>query len=147
MARRRTKQTRRRTPKTFNAAKGLESILIANAVTTGFFNVGVGEFFLNKDGLGINQITAREVLSGITGGSFGTSKTLATARPGGGVKYDSIGGTFGETVKANLTNNGGQMLGQLILIPAGFKVFSKLTKQPRSMANRALKMSGLPVRV
>lgn len=146
MARRRTKQTRRRTPKTFNAAKGLESILIANAVTTGFFNVGVGEFFLSKDALQTNQITAREILSGISGGSFGTQITNSFSYAGQTVK-STTGSPFGETIKANLSNNGGQMLGQLILIPAGFKVFSKLTKQPRSMANRALKMSGLPVRV
>jgi len=145
MARRRTrrKTTRRSSPKTINAARVLESALIANAVTQGFFNTTIGEFVFEKGAMNMNQITARELFSGISGGSFGT--TQAVKQLGG--KTAMAGTTFGRTVQDNLANNGGQMVASLILIPAGFKVFSKLTSKPRSMANRALKMSGLPVRV
>lgn len=91
-----------------------------------------------------NQITARELLSGITGGTFGTQVKGGTA-PGG---YQlTLGSPFGQTVQSNLKTNGAAMVGQLILIPAGFKVFTKLTRKPRSTMNKALKMSGLPVRV
>ena len=117
--------------------------MIANAVTQGFFNTTIGEFAMSKDAMNMNQITARELFSGLSGGSFGT--TTAVKQLGG--KVAMAGNSFGDTVKNNLTQNGGQMVASLILIPAGFKVFSKLTTKPRSMANRALKMSGLPVRV
>ena len=146
MARRRTrKKTRRSSPKTINAARVLESALIANAVTQGFFNTTIGDFAFSKSAMAQNQITARELFSGLSGGSFGTmSKAQNVGQLG---MKAGTGMAFGETVKSNLTNNGGQMVASLILIPAGFKVFSKLTTKPRSMANRALKMSGLPVRV
>ena len=145
MARRKTrKKTRRSSPKTINAARVLESALIANAVTQGFFNTTIGDFAFSKEAMSQNQITARELFSGLSGGSFGTmtkgQKTALGYQAGTGL-------TFGKTVQDNLSNNGGQMVASLILIPAGFKVFSKLTSKPRSMANRALKMSGLPVRV
>ena len=146
MARRRTrKKPRRSSPKTINAARVLESALIANAVTQGFFNTTIGDFAFSKSAMAQNQITARELFSGLSGGSFGTmSKATQVGQLG---MKAGTGMAFGETVKSNLTNNGGQMVASLILIPAGFKVFSKLTTKPRSMANRALKMSGLPVRV
>jgi len=148
MARRRTrKKTRRSAPKTINAARVLESALIANAVTQGFFNTTIGDFAFSKDAMGMNQITARELFSGISGGSFGTQKTVSLKQLGGTTAVSQMGSSFGQTVQNNLSNNGGQMVASLILIPAGFKVFSKLTTKPRSMANRALKMSGLPVRV
>lgn len=144
MARRRTrKKTRRSSPKTINAARVLESALIANAVTQGFFNTTIGEFAFSKDAMGMSQITARELFSGLSGGSFGTQ--VAVKQLGGASAM--AGNTFGQTVQNNLSANGGQMVASLILIPAGFKVFNKLTSKPRSMANRALKMSGLPVRV
>ncbi len=148
MARRRTrKKTRRSSPKTINAARVLESALIANAVTQGFFNTTIGDFAFSKDAMGMNQITARELFSGLSGGSFGTTQTITLTQMGGKKSSSVVGDTFGQTVRDNLSNNGGQMVASLILIPAGFKVFSKLTSKPRSMANRALKMSGLPVRV
>jgi hypothetical protein len=143
-ARRTRRKTRRRsTSKTLNLAGVAESALIANAVTQGFFNTNLQEF-IGRSNLAPGQITARELLSGITGGSFGTQVKGGMA-PGG---YQlTVGSPFGATVQTNLTNNGAAMVGQLILIPAGFKVFKKLTSKPRSTMNKALKMSGLPVRV
>jgi hypothetical protein len=66
---------------------------------------------------------------------------------GGGVQYQTFGVPFGEQVKENLKDNGAKMIGSLILIPAGFKVFKKLSRKPLGTMNKALKMSGLPVRV
>ena len=146
MARRRTrKKTRRSSPKTINAARVFESALIANAVTQGFFNTTIGEFAFSTSAMGQSQITARELLSGISGGSFGTMSQAKNVGKLGMVL--PTGMDFGSTVKNNLSNGGAQMVASLILIPAGFKVFSKLTSKPRSMTNKALKMSGLPVRV
>jgi hypothetical protein len=83
------------------------------------------------------------------GGSFGTMSQIKAGGGSTGVRpyMQTVGSPFGLTVRDNLANNGAAMVGQLILIPAGFKVFTKLTRKPRSTMNKALKMSGLPVRV
>lgn len=143
----RRKTTRRRSPKTFNLGSLAESALIANAVTQGFFDCGLQDFLMSTTGGTRGQITGRELLSGITGGSFGTIYTERRAQLGGGTTYNSVGQPFGAQVRENLSNNGAAMIGQLILIPAGFKVFNKLTRKPRSTLNNALKMSGLPMKV
>jgi hypothetical protein len=149
MAARRTRRKtarRSRAPRTLNLAGIAESALIANAVTQGFFNTSLQEFVSQSPGQ-MNQITARELISGITGGSFGTQGTLRTAKIGGGYQISATGSPFAQTVRDNLANNGAAMVGQLILIPAGFKVFTKLTRKPRTTLNKALKMSGLPLKV
>jgi len=150
MAKRKSKRNARRKQRNINLAGLAESALIANAVTSGFFNCGLRDFVMSADGgkgnAGMNVITARELLSGVTGGSFGTSKTTSFTY-GGTTTYSSIGDTFGATVKQNLMDNGANMVVQLVAIPAGFKVFSKLTRKPRSTLNNALKMSGLPLKV
>ena len=149
MARRRSRSRtpRRRTQKNFNLMGLAESALIANAVTQGFFDTSLNDFVFSKTGGTRGQITGRELLSGITGGSFGTQYTERRAQIGGGSTYSSVGQPFADQVRENLSNNGAAMVGQLILIPAGFKVFSKLTSKPRSTMNKALKMSGLPLKV
>jgi len=148
MARRKTsrKTPRTRTPKTLNVAGILESGMIASAVTKGFFNVNIGDFVMSTGAMNQNQITARELISGLTGGSYGTSGSL-NINAGGGNYTIATGADFGTTVKENLSNNGGKMIASLVLIPVGFKVVSKLTSKPRSMINRTAKMAGLPMRV
>jgi hypothetical protein len=151
MAKRKSKRRQARRQKNLNLAGLAESALIANAVTTGFFNCGLRDFVMSTDGggkgaPGMNVITARELLAGITGGSFGTQKTT-TANFSGTLVTSTLGDSFGATVRDNLANNGANMVVQLVAIPAGFRVFSKLTRKPRSTLNNALKMSGLPLKV
>ena len=118
MARRRSrKKTRRSSPKTINAARVLESALIANAVTQGFFNTTIGDFAFSKDAMGMNQITARELFSGLSGGSFGTQSIAKVKQLGGASASITTGASFGQTVQNNLSQNGGQMVASLILIP------------------------------
>ena len=124
-----------------------ESALIANAVTTGFFDTSLNDFLFSTTGGTRGQITGRELLSGITGGSYGTMYSERRANVGGGYTTQSVGMPFSQQVRENLSNNGATMVGSLILIPAGFKVFQKLTSKPRSTMNKALKMSGLPLKV
>jgi len=148
MARRKTRRKpTRRAPKTFNLGSLAESALIANAVTTGFFDSSLQDFLFSTTGGTRGQITGRELLSGITGGSFGTIYRERRAQLGGGSTYNTVGQPFGAQVRENLTNNGAAMVVQLVAIPAGFKVFNKLTRKPRGTLNKALKMSGLPVKV
>ena len=149
MARRRSRSKTPRKPrsKTINAAGVVEATMIANAVTQGFFNVGIGQFVMNTNSMTGSQITARELISGLTGGSYGTMSSIKLPKVGGGYQTLTSGMTFGDQIKENLSNNGGKMVMSLVLIPAGFKAFKKLTSKPRSLTNQALKMSGLPVRV
>tara|TARA_R110000744_G_scaffold366540_3_gene475637 strand:- start:341 stop:799 length:459 start_codon:yes stop_codon:yes gene_type:complete len=142
-------RTSRRSPKNLNLASLAESALLANAITQGFFNASLNEFVMGRTGGGLGAtgatvITARELISGITGGSYGT--TYSNPQLGGG-KPSMGGSAFGATVKQNLKDNGLGMVVSLALIPAGFKVFNKLSRKPRSMMNKALGMSGLPVKV
>jgi len=150
----RRKTTRRRSPKTFNLGAVAESALIANAVTQGFFNCSLNDFVFSTNGssggIGRAAITGRELIAGLTGGvgGYGTMTTVVSQKVGGsGVTYNTFGMPFGEQVKENLKENGAKMVGSLILIPAGFRVFNKLTRKPRSTLNNALKMSGLPMKV
>ena len=150
MARRRTRRkTRRSSPKTINAAKVLEAAMIGSAVTQGFFNVGIGDFVMSKSSMGPSQITARELIAGITGqtGGYGTQYKVTSTMSGGRQTTSTRGLAFAEQVKENLQNNGAQMAVSLVVIPGAFKVFNKLTRKPRSTLNKALKMSGLPLKV
>ena len=151
MARRRTrrKSTRRSTPKTVNLAGIAESVLIANTVTVGLFNSSLRDFVMNVDGGSggsiverAGQITARELFAGLTGGNPNTQYTITQQG-----RKTTYGNTLTAQIGENFKTNAGPMVFQLIAIPAGFKVFKKLTTKPRSTMNKALKMSGLPVRV
>tara|TARA_R110000824_G_scaffold136258_1_gene299846 strand:+ start:115 stop:582 length:468 start_codon:yes stop_codon:yes gene_type:complete len=155
MARRKSKKTRTRRSKNINLGGLAESALIANAVTSGFFNCTLNDFIFAKDGasggMGQTAITGREIIAGVTGGigGYGTSRTVKAGGGTTGVRpyTTTIGNTFGVQVRENLSENGGAMIASLILIPAGFKVFNRLTSKPRGTLNKALKMSGLPVKV
>jgi|TARA_R110000824_G_C15205896_1_gene676160 hypothetical protein len=152
MAARRTKGKRRtrssRTARNLNLASLAESALLANAITQGFFNASLNEFVMGKSSTGMSgasSITARELISGITGGSYGTTYSVPSNMLGGKASMGGLG--FGAQVQQNLKDNGIGMVVSLALIPAGFKVFNKLSRKPRTMMNKALGMSGLPVKV
>ena len=156
MARRksRKKAPARRRTQTFNLMGVAEGALIANAITQGMFNADLKTFFLSTDGgghisstTGRSTITLREIVSGITGGSYGTQGTYATTLPGGNKVNVTYGQSFGNQLKTNLNENGLQMVGSLIAIPIAFRVGSKLARKPRALVNKVGKMSGLPVRV
>ena len=74
MARRKSRKSkpRRTTTKSINLFNVAEAGLIANAVTQGFFNCSINAFIFSKDGTNTagatrKAITARELISGITG--------------------------------------------------------------------------------
>jgi len=156
MARRksRKKSPARRRTQTINVMGIAEGALIANAMTQGLFNADLKTFFLSTDGgghissiSGRSTITLREIISGVTGGSYGTQGTFTTTLPTGATVKGTYGQSFGKQVKDNFSENGLQMVGSLIAIPIAFKVGSKLARKPRALVNKVGKMSGLPVRV
>ncbi len=114
-----------------------ESLLLANAVTKGAFNVDIQEFFTGKvDG---------RYRPGTDGGQVVTLPELLGAGPGG------IGGNYGsnfpgglpQVLKHNLSENGAQLLMSLVVIPMAFKVGGSLLKKPRRQANALLKQVGV----
>lgn len=156
MARRksRKKSPVRRRSQTVNLMGIAEGALIANTMTQGLFNADLKTFFMSTDGggrvsdsIGRKTITLREIISGATGGSYGTSGSYTTTLPGGQQTILTYGQSFSDQIKENLNENGLQMVGSLIAIPVAFKVASKLAKKPRALVNKVGKMSGLPVRV
>ena len=141
MARKRSKaKPRSRSKPQINLLNVAESALIANAVTTGMFNTNLQEFF-----------------TGNTGAKYGYGADGATVMSlpellgiGKGVDFGGnhgAGGSLSKSLKTNLQTNGAMMAITLIALPVGFSLFSKLTKKPRSSANKLLRMSGLGVKV
>jgi len=92
---------------------------------------------------GASMITASELLSGLTGGSAGTSGGMMF-----GGKYISYGDSLANTIKSNLEANWVSMAAGVILIPVVAKSVSKLIRRPVILpANRMLKAAGLDVKV
>jgi hypothetical protein len=145
MARRKSKaKPRRRTAKNINLLNIAESALLANAVTQGLFNSNLKDFVMGtKDGVyvaggdGSSRLTLPEIF-GVGkipfGGSYG-------ANPGKG--YENFSSTVMTNAKANFITMGTQ----LIAIPIGFTLASRLTKKPRASANKLLAYTKLGVKV
>ena len=89
------------------------------------------------------MITASELLSGLTGGSAGTSGGMMV-----GSKYFSYGDTLANTIKSNLEDNWVTMVAGVVLIPIVAKSVVKLIRRPvLAPANRMLKSTGLDVKL
>lgn len=122
-----------------------QSLIVMNATTKALFGVNAYQFATQgwltpktsgaMGGAGNSwTLSASEILSGLTGGSFGQS--------GQGVWTNDMAG-LSAAIKKNLEANGAQAVATMIIVPAAFKVGKKLTSKPRADANRLLKMTGL----
>ena len=120
-----------------NLTSTAESVLVANAFTTGVFGSDIVTFLTKGYG---------------KGGHIGTTTTAITLPdlferliPGGSngmvnTRYSNIP----DSIKANLQRDGLTMLAQVVLIPVAFKMAKKVLAKPVIRpANRMLKMSGL----
>ena len=132
----RTTTRRRRNSKAISITNTAESLIIANAVTKGFFGTGLRDFVdLRPRGAnGSNQITLGELIGGqgfgqassYAGGAGGTMEGLMTA------------------IRYNFGQNGAQMLATMLLTPIAFKMGKKVLAKPVIRpARKALKMAGL----
>ena len=119
-----------------NITNTAESLVIANAVTKGFFGSNLREFIDLRPKAANNShiLTLGELIGGQ---GFGQSSSYA-----GGT-----GGTMDglmTAVKYNLSRNGGTMLATMVLAPIAFKFGKKLLSKPVIRpANRMLKMAGV----
>lgn len=117
----------------------MESGLMANAVTEAAFNTNIKEF--------LTGVTEKGYRPGSDGSSVITLPELLGAGPGGFGGNYSADLNFGKVLQANLKDNGAKLLISLIVIPAAFRVGSKLLKKPRAQANRLLRETGMGVKV
>lgn len=144
MARRKAKaRTRRRTPK-LNLTNTAQTLLVANALTQGAFKVdlptfvGLGSNFSGSYTKGNNsdEITAREILDFVLGGTGGIGSNYAAGRT-------RVGAMTG-AITSNIRQNAVPMVASVITIPLAFKVGKQLLAKPViNPLNRGLKMIGL----
>ena len=141
-----TKSTRRRrTPKKVNLANGLQTYLIANALTKGVFGTTAFNFATEgwlrekspatQYGSGNSwSLNAQELLQSIAGNDSHMSS-----------QWQGMGG-ISAAVKKNLTDNGMMMAVSLIGIPIAFKYGRKLLAKPIIRpANRMLATAGVKI--
>jgi len=140
-----------------------QSIVIGNAVTQGLFKTNMYEFITGRidgnpssvtsgDVFYSDQITLPELLgagmgkvSGEEGGPMGRAGYGGVVPYGMGSMVAGQGVNFTDQVIKNVKLGGVQMATTLVVAPIAFKVFSKLTRKPRSEFNKLARTVGLPV--
>ena len=120
-------------------------------MTQGVFNLNLKDFFLDDgSSAAINptmgaRITARELISGLTGGDAGTSGVMKGYQGG---RPTSWGTSLGGQIQENLMNNAIPLLVGVIGLPIAIKTVSKLIRKPVILpANRMLKAVGMDVKI
>ena len=132
--------TRRRRKQKLSLTGTAQSILIADAVSRGMFEVPLMTFLgLRNDFPGgqnnSHELTLRELLDVAVGGD-------------GGIHSGSFPEGLPAVLKRNLSQNWMSMAAASIFIPIGFKIGTKLLRKPVIQPmNRLIKMSGLGTEV
>jgi len=116
-----------------------QQYIIADAISRGLFNTNLLTFVgLRQDfgggysaGNNSNELTAREILDVLMGGS-------------GGIYEKSFPEGLPQVLKSNLKRNAPMMLASVIGVPIAFNIGKKLLRKPIiTPANRMLKAAGL----
>ena len=152
MARKKSKQKRRSSPKTTNLLGLAQSVILGNAATRTLFNVNMYEFATGRVGGSSSANTSGSVyfqsqitLPELLGAGFGRT-TGEAGGPQGTSGYGGVAsGQFGQQIMDNVRANAVEGITTLVLNPVVFKVFSKLTRKPRSEFNKLARNVGLPV--
>jgi len=120
-----------------------ESIVLANAVTSGLFGANLFDFVTgNQNGQfkagqdGATRITLPE-LAGFNKSGWSASNI------GGSYTGSNVATNLASALKYNFGKNAVPMISTLILTPIAFRVGSKLLAKPRRETNKLLKMSGI----
>ena len=141
--RRKASTPRRRSPKPMlNVLKTAESLVLANAATQGLFGMNAVAFategWLTPQTSASNnswELSAAEIVKGLIPGGEGY---------GFGQAYLGQGGTVMSAIRKNISDNGAQAVGTMILAPIAFRVARKVLQRPLiTPANKLLKSSGL----
>jgi len=142
MAKRKANRMRKQNKKSVNLLGVAESAMILNAVTTNLFNANLPDFIMGtRDGSykagvdGSYRLTIPEILG-------------VGALPFGGVYGASANAqNIPEVMWLNAKKNFLPLVANMVLIPVGFRLGAKITRKPRALVNKSLKMSGLGVKV
>jgi len=113
-----------------------ETALLLNAVTRGFAGLPLNEFIMGDKTPNSFDLTLKEIVGGMTG--LGSDGIWHPSAKKAGIEA-SISGVMGR----NLKKNWAQMAGQMILIPAGFRIGKKLARPALTRTRRLLKDAGL----
>lgn len=143
MAKRKAKRKSNR-KSAFNLTNAAMSLIVANGVSQGMFNVGLPTFFglaSNFDTTvssanNSNEITAKEILSGLTG--MGDGYGIYTA---GESQWT---GQLSQVLVSNLKRNAVPLMVTVVGVPMAFKLGKKVLGGPIIRpANRMLKAAGI----
>jgi len=143
MAKRKAK-SRSRKKTAFNLTNAAMSLIVANGVSQGMFNVGLPTFLglsSNFDTTGSssnnsNEITAKEIINGVTG--MGDGYGIYTAG-------ESVWtGQIGQVLVSNLKRNVVPLMVTVVGVPIAFKLGKKVLGKPIiNPTNRLLKAVGI----
>ena len=143
MAKRKAK-SRSRKKTAFNLTNAAMSLIVANGVSQGMFNVGLPTFLglsSNFDTTGSssnnsNEITAKEIINGVTG--VGDGYGIYTAG-------ESVWtGQIGQVLVSNLKRNVVPLMVTVVGVPIAFKLGKKVLGKPIiNPTNRLLKAVGI----
>jgi len=153
MARRKSKQKRRSSPKTTNVLKVAEAIVVGSAATKMFFGTNLFEFTTGRiDGNTMaessgsaytsTQITLPELV--------GFGKGVESQQ--GGSQYSKYGGlygsqTIGSVVQDNVKEFGLSSITTMVVAPLAFRFGGKLAAPIRRQFNSLAKQARLPLRM
>jgi len=110
--------------------------LLLNAVTKGFADLPLNHFIMGDPTPNSFDLTLKEIIGGLTG--FGSDGIYGPSAKKAGIDA-SIAGVLGHNLKKNWM----MMAGQMILIPAGFRIGKKLARPALTRTRRLLKDAGL----
>lgn len=145
MARKRkAKRSRKKTP--FNLTNAAMSLIVANGVSQGMFNVGLPTFLgLSEKGFeggysagnNSDELSAKEILSAITGIGAGDG----IFHGGDGMRWQ---GGITEVITTNIKKNAMPLIGTIVFVPMAFKLGKKVLGKPIiNPTNRLLKAAGV----
>tara|TARA_R110000823_G_scaffold294270_2_gene413184 strand:- start:436 stop:897 length:462 start_codon:yes stop_codon:yes gene_type:complete len=153
MARRKSKQKRRSTPKTTNVLKVAEAIVVGSAATKMFFGTNLFEFTTGR----LNGNTMSES----SGSQFNTTQITLPELVGfgkgvegeqGGTQYSKYGGlygnqTIGGVVQDNVKEFGLSSITTMVVAPIAFRFGGRLAAPIRRQFNSLAKQARLPLRM
>jgi len=110
--------------------------LLLNAVTKGFTDLPLNEFLMGDKTPNSFDLTLKEIVGGLTG--MGSDGIWHPSAKKAGIE-PTIAGVLGHNMKKNWMT----MAGQMILIPASFRIGKKLARPALTRTRRLLKDAGL----
>ena len=153
MARRKSKQKRRSSPKTTNVLKVAEAIVVGSAATKMFFGTNLFEFTTGR----LNGNTMSESSGSIFNTTqitlpelVGFGKGVESAQ--GGDQYSRYGGlygnqTIGGVVQDNIKEYGLSSISTMVIAPLAFRFGGRLAAPIRRQFNSLAKQARLPLRM